>query len=71
MQCPSRPPYTCEYDIPLYVGADLACCLSESVIDSIVEYSDFIDSVSDLEDKCLVFGNGREILDIIVGIEMY
>ena len=63
--------HTCEYDIPLYVGADLACGLSENVIDSIVEYSDFIDSVSDLEDKCLVFGNGREILDIIVGIEMY
>ena len=46
-------------DIPLFVGADLACGLSEGSIDSIVE---IIETVSDLEEKCAILGNGEKIL---------
>ena len=59
---------TCMYNIPLYVGEDIACGLSKNVIDSIVESCDFIETVSDLEEKCLIFGYGQEILDVIESI---
>lgn len=58
----------CAYKIPLYVGEDIACGLSESIIDSIVESCDYIETVSDLEEKCLIFGCGQEILDIIESV---
>ena len=58
----------CAYKIPLHVGEDIACGLSESIIDSIVESCDYIETVSDLEEKCLIFGCGQEILDIIENI---
>ena len=57
----------CTYKIPLYVE-DIACGLSESIIDSIVESCDYIETVSDLEEKCLIFGCGQEIVDIIENI---
>ena len=60
------PPNT--FDIPLYIGADLACGLSEIIIDSIVDSSDYIETVFDLEEKCSIFGNGQEILDIIENV---
>ena len=56
------------YTVPLYVGEDIACGLSESIIDSIVESCNYIETVSDLEEKCLIFGYGQEILDIIESI---
>lgn len=55
-------------DIPLYVGADLACGLSEGSIDSIVEISEYVETVSDLEEKCAIFGNGEKILDTIENV---
>ena len=58
----------CTYTVPLYVGEDIACGLSENIIDSILESCNFIETVSDLEEKCLIFGYGQEILDIIESI---
>ena len=54
--------------VPLYVGEDIACGLSESIIDSVVESCNYIETISDVEEKCLIFGYGQEILDIIESI---
>lgn len=58
-----------EGTIPLYVGEDLACGLSEAVISSIIVANcHVINSVNDLEEKCLIFGHGRQIMDIIESV---
>lgn len=60
---------TCTYKVPLYIGEGIAYGLSESIIDSIVESCDYIiETVSDLEEKCLIFGCGHQTLDIIESI---
>jgi ATP-dependent DNA helicase RecQ len=51
--------------VPLYVGNDLACGLPDYVIDLIVANCQFIYSIQDLEDKCLIWNYGNQIMDII------
>ena len=51
--------------VPLYIGNDLACGLPDYVIDLIVANCQLILSVQDLEDKCLIWNYGNEIMDII------
>ena len=50
---------------PLYIGNDLACGLPDYVIDLVVANCQFIYSVQDLEEKCLTWNYGNQIMDII------
>lgn len=51
--------------VPLYIGSDLACGLPDYVIDLVVVNCQFIYSVQDLEEKCLIWNYGNQIMDII------
>ena len=51
--------------VPLYIGSDLACGLPDYVIDMIVANCQYIHSIGDLEDKCMIWNYGNEIMDII------
>ncbi len=49
----------------LYTGVVLALELSSDVIESRVENCHLVSSVTDLEDRCFVWGYGEQIMDII------
>ena len=51
--------------VPLYIGNDLACGLPDYVIDLVVANCQFIYGIQDLEDKCLIWNYGNQIMDIM------
>ena len=58
-------------DIPLYVGVDIALGLTRQVIESVVNHCEYIHSVRDLEEKCIIWHFSNELMEIIDDILDY